>query len=174
MHRAPGGLADAIDLGSYTTELYDDAVLQWVYAREPADGFDPALLPDRFRDPGGRRVFALWWFVFPNLTLNFYPWGLSVNVYQPVPDRPDATRFVWYQWVIDPARTPSATTAGCRRRSTPRTSTPWPRSAAACARASRRAVGSRPATSRPRTGSTARSRATSSPDSYSVSSIFEA
>ena len=46
-------------------------------------------------------MFALWWFVFPNLTLNFYPWGLSVNVYQPVPGRPDATRFIWYQWAID-------------------------------------------------------------------------
>jgi choline monooxygenase len=103
IHRPPGGLADACDLATYTTELYDDAVLQWVYARDPADGLDPALLPERFRDPSGRRVFALWWFVWPNLTLNFYPWGLSVNVYQPVPDRPDATRFLWYHRVRDPA-----------------------------------------------------------------------
>ena len=104
VHRAPGGLADAIDLGTYTTELYDHAVLQWVYARDAADGFDPAWLPERFRDPKGRRVFALWWFVAPNLTLNFYPWGLSVNVYQPVPDRPDTTRFVWYQLALDRAK----------------------------------------------------------------------
>ncbi len=101
VHRAPGGLADAIDLGSYTTELHDTSVLQWVYAADAADGFDPSWLPPRFADPKGRRVFALWWFVFPNLTLNFYPWGLSVNVYQPVPGRPDATRFIWYQWAID-------------------------------------------------------------------------
>ena len=106
VHRPPGGLADAIDLGSYTTELYDDAVLQWVYAATPEDGFDPGWLPARFADPTakGRRVFALWWFVWPNLTLNFYPWGLSVNVYQPVPGRPDATRFLWYQWAIDRAK----------------------------------------------------------------------
>jgi choline monooxygenase len=104
IHRAPGGLADAVDLATYATELYPDAVLQWVYARDPADGFDPALLPERFRDPGGRRVFALWWFVWPNLTLNYYPWGLSVNVYQPVPDRPDTTRFLWYHHVLDEAK----------------------------------------------------------------------
>ena len=104
VHRPPGGLADAIDLGSYTTELHDDAVLQWVYATKPEDGFDPAWLPERFHDPAGRRVFALWWFVWPNLTLNFYPWGVSVNVYQPVPGRPDATRFLWYQWAVDPAK----------------------------------------------------------------------
>lgn len=101
VHRAPGGLADAVDLGTYTTEIHDKSVLQWVYARDAADGFDPTWLPERFRDPKGRRVFALWWFIFPNLTLNFYPWGLSVNVYQPVPERPDTTRFVWYQFALD-------------------------------------------------------------------------
>ncbi|NVB79898.1 MAG: Rieske 2Fe-2S domain-containing protein [Kofleriaceae bacterium] len=101
VHRAPGGLADAVDLGSYQTEIHGDAVLQWVYARDAADGFDPAWLPDRFHDPAGRRVFALWWFVFPNLALNFYPWGLSVNVFQPIPDRPEMTRFVWYQYALD-------------------------------------------------------------------------
>ncbi|HEX5058105.1 MAG TPA: SRPBCC family protein [Kofleriaceae bacterium] len=102
VHRAPGGLADAIDLGSYKTELYDRSVLQWVYAREANDGFDPAWLPARFHDDKkGRRVFALWWFIYPNLALNFYPWGLSVNVYQPVPERPEMTRFVWYQFALD-------------------------------------------------------------------------
>ncbi len=103
VHRAPHGLADAIDLATYTIETHEHSVLQWVYAAKPADGFDPAWLPDRFADPTGkgRRVFALWWFVFPNLTLNFYPWGLSVNVYQPVPGRPDATSFLWEHWVID-------------------------------------------------------------------------
>jgi choline monooxygenase len=104
VHRAPGGLADAVDLATYQTELSGDSVLQWVYAREPADGFDPAWLPERFADPKGRRVFALWWFVFPNIALNFYPWGLSVNVYQPVPERPDVTRFVWYQFALDRAK----------------------------------------------------------------------
>jgi phenylpropionate dioxygenase-like ring-hydroxylating dioxygenase large terminal subunit len=100
VHRAPHGLADAIDLGSYRTELYEHSVLQWVYAQNPADGFDPAVLPARFADPK-RRVFALWWFVFPNIALNFYPWGLSVNVYAPVPERPDTTRFIWYQFAFD-------------------------------------------------------------------------
>lgn len=103
VHRAPHGLADAIDLASYETELHGNSVLQWVYARDAADGFDPAWLPERFADPKGRRVFALWWFVFPNLALNFYPWGLSVNLYAPIPDRPDATRFVWYQYAFDRA-----------------------------------------------------------------------
>jgi choline monooxygenase len=106
IHRAPGGLADAIDLASYRTELHEDAALQWAHARNPEDGFDPALLPARFRDPAHpeRRVFALWWFLFPNATLNFYPWGLSVNGYEPVPGKPDRTRFVWQHFVQDEAK----------------------------------------------------------------------
>ena len=104
IHKAPAGLADAIDLQSYATELHDGAALQWAYARDPESGFDPALLPDRFRDPKGRRVFALWWFLFPNLTLNFYPWGLSVNSYEPVPGAPEETLFRWYAWSWDDAK----------------------------------------------------------------------
>ena len=68
------------------------------------DGFDPSWLPARFGTSDGRGVFALWWFVFPNLTLNFYPWGLSINVYQPVPGRPEATRFGWFQLAVDGAK----------------------------------------------------------------------
>jgi choline monooxygenase len=103
IHRAPGGLSDAIDLASYRTELYDGCALQWAYARRAEDGFDPELLAARFQDPAHpeKRVFALWWFLAPNLTLNFYPWGLSVNVYEPVGGAPDRTRFVWQHLVVD-------------------------------------------------------------------------
>ena len=102
LHRAPGGLADAIDLDGYKTELYEHSSLQWAYARDPAHGFDPKTLPARFHDKkSNRRVFALWWLIFPNLTLNFYPWGLSVNVYQPVPNHPDRTLFLWYHFIAD-------------------------------------------------------------------------
>lgn len=103
IHRAPGGLADAIDLASYRTELGDGVALQWAWARDPADGFEPELVAPRFRDPT-RRVFALWWFLFPNVTLNLYPWGLSVNIYEPVPGAPDRTRFVWQHLVLDEAK----------------------------------------------------------------------
>jgi choline monooxygenase len=103
LHRSPGGLTDAIELSSYRTELHPRAALQWAYARDPMHGFDPALLPDRFRH-SGKRVFALWWLVFPNLALNLYPWGLSVNAYMPVPDRPERTLFLWYHYVLDKAK----------------------------------------------------------------------
>jgi len=103
VHKGPGGLANAIDLASYRTELYKFSALQWAYARNEENGFDPQLLADRFRDPKNptRKVFALWWFIFPNITLNFYPWGLSVNVYMPIPGKPDKTLFLWFQYALD-------------------------------------------------------------------------
>ena len=103
LHRKPGGLADALDMASYRTELHGHASLQWAYARDPAHGFDAGLLAPRFDHPE-KRVFALWWLVFPNLTLNFYPWGLSVNLYMPVPDRPRRTLFLWYHYAWDEAK----------------------------------------------------------------------
>ena len=103
VHKGPTGLAGAIDMSSYRTELYKFSALQWAYARDEKNGFDPRLLADRFRNPKDptRRVFALWWFIFPNMTLNFYPWGLSVNVYMPIPGKPDKTLFLWFQYALD-------------------------------------------------------------------------
>ena len=103
IHRKPGGLADALELGSYRTELHGRASLQWAYAKDPAHGFDAGALHPRFDHPE-KRVFALWWLLFPNLTLNFYPWGLSVNVYMPVPDKPQRTLFHWYHYAWDDAK----------------------------------------------------------------------
>jgi choline monooxygenase len=103
IHKKPGGLADAVDLASYRTELHGAASLQWVYAKDPAHGFEPGVLDPRF-EHAEKRVYALWWLVFPNLTLNFYPWGLSINLYAPVPGKPQRTLFHWYHLVRDPAK----------------------------------------------------------------------
>ena len=106
IHRGPNGLVDALDYRTYQTELYDHAALQWAWAKNPEHGFDPEHLPERFRDTSGqgRRVIALWWFVFPNLTLNFYPWGLSINRYEPIKSEPTKTRFYWHHYAMDKSK----------------------------------------------------------------------
>ena len=103
IHRGPQGLIDALYYRDYRTELYPGAALQWAYAKKPEHGFEPDQLPSRFQDPDHpeRRVFSLWWFIFPNLTLNFYPWGVSLNRYEPVAKQPDQTRFFWHHYVFD-------------------------------------------------------------------------
>lgn len=110
IHKKPNGLADAVDLSSAHMELYEQTTLMWAYAAKPEDGFDPKFLPERFRDPQHpeKKVFALWWFVFPNLALNFYPWGLSVNIFMPamvdtakMEFDPEKLEFLWYHYVWD-------------------------------------------------------------------------
>ncbi|MHC5004768.1 MAG: SRPBCC family protein, partial [Planctomycetota bacterium] len=45
---------------------------------------------------------AYWYWLFPNLMLNFYPWGLSVNVVKPL--APDRTKISFLTWVLDESR----------------------------------------------------------------------
>ncbi len=63
----------------YAYELHRHANLQFARARDGDMAFDlPPSAPDV-----GARVAAYYYWVFPNLMLNFYPWGLSVNIVQP-------------------------------------------------------------------------------------------
>jgi choline monooxygenase len=70
-----------IDFGEYATELFFHySSLQLGLAKSAADCFDlPATSPDY-----GKNVAAYYFWVFPNMMFNFYPWGLSVNVVEPV------------------------------------------------------------------------------------------
>jgi choline monooxygenase len=77
------GLAEAIDCASYDTELFRYASLQ-VARATPAGA--------AFAD-GNAAYYA---FVFPNLMLNFYPWGLSLNLVEPLGPARTRVRFVSY------------------------------------------------------------------------------
>jgi len=83
-------LAKTIDYGSYRTELFAWSSAQIAEASSSADAF------------AGSSVAAYYFFLFPNLMLNFYPWGLSLNVVVPV--AVDRTRVVYRSWVLDPSR----------------------------------------------------------------------
>lgn len=83
------GLNEAIDYGSYTTELHRYSSLQLAYANDAT----PA-----FAQPSGKRVAAYYWWIFPNLMLNFYPWGLSLNLVQPEAIHRTRVAFRTYVW----------------------------------------------------------------------------
>lgn len=87
-------LNQALDYENYTYELFDHGNLQLAYAKSGDVCFD---LPSSSRDHG-QRVAAYYYWLFPNTMLNFYPWGLSVNVVKPL--APDLTRvsFIPYVW----------------------------------------------------------------------------
>jgi choline monooxygenase len=90
-----GGLAKTLDEDAYATELSDEGVLQvgFVAPGEPA-----FALPAGHRDYD-RRVGAYWAWLFPATMLNLYPWGLSVNVVQPL--GPSRTRVRYLTLVAD-------------------------------------------------------------------------
>jgi choline monooxygenase len=88
------GLNAVIDFGNYTTEIFDFSNLQLGLAKTDEEIFDvPASSPDY-----GKKVAAYYFFVFPNMMFNFYPWGLSVNIVQPVSVDQTKVSFLTYVW----------------------------------------------------------------------------
>lgn len=82
----------AIDYGAYTTELFPHSVLQVGIAKPGEPCFE---LPPGHPD-SGRRVAAYYWWLFPCTMLNFYPWGLSLNIVEPVNREQTRVRFMSY------------------------------------------------------------------------------
>lgn len=81
-----------LDYGAYRTERFRHLNLQVGLAKGAEDCFDlPADHPD-----AGQQVAAYYFWIFPNLMLNFYPWGLSVNVVQPLAPERTKVRFLTY------------------------------------------------------------------------------
>ncbi len=83
-----------LDFGEYRTELFPYGTLQVGVARDGEEAFD-AL-------DGGRRVAGYYFWLFPNTMLNFYPWGLSLNIVTPIDL--ENTRVSYRAWVLDGAR----------------------------------------------------------------------
>ena len=73
------GLSAVLDYGSYTTEVFRYSNLQVGIAKKDDVCFDlPADSPDY-----GKNVAGYYFWVFPNMMFNFYPWGLSFNLVEP-------------------------------------------------------------------------------------------
>lgn len=74
------GLNAAIDYSTYTTELYRYSSLQLANSRGDSEVFN---LPVGHTDHG-KPISAYYYWVFPNMMFNFYPWGLSLNIIRPM------------------------------------------------------------------------------------------
>ena len=92
------GLNKVLDYGSYTTELYKYSNLQIGYSDDANETFD---LPKDHIDYG-KQVAAYYFWVFPNMMFNFYPWGLSVNIVKPISINRTKVSFLAY--VYDPTK----------------------------------------------------------------------
>ncbi len=90
------GLNEVLEFGEYKVELFPSGTLQVGVAKPGEPCFEPpAGSPEH-----GQRVAAYYAWLFPNLMLNFYPWGLSLNAV--VPLGPARTRVEYRRWVWRP------------------------------------------------------------------------
>jgi len=85
-------LNKVLDYGSYTTELHKYSNLQIGYSDDANETFD---LPKDHIDYG-KQVAAYYYWVFPNMMFNFYPWGLSVNIVKPISINRTKVSFLTY------------------------------------------------------------------------------
>lgn len=87
-------LNQSLDYAQYETEPLDWGVLQIGIGGEDEITFDlPADSPDV-----GKQVAAYYYWLFPNIMFNFYPWGLSLNVVQPITPSTTRVEFHTYVW----------------------------------------------------------------------------
>jgi choline monooxygenase len=88
------GLNSVIDYGNYSVELFPYSSLQLGIGRPGGFNFDlPANSPDY-----GKNVAGYYFWVFPNMMFNFYPWGLSVNIIQPISNKKTKVSFLTFVW----------------------------------------------------------------------------
>ncbi len=89
-------LHKVLEHSEYRVECFDGGVLQIGIAREDEDSFElPTHSPDY-----GMRVAAYYVWLFPNLMLNFYPWGLSINIV--IPLSVNKTKVIYRGYVKNP------------------------------------------------------------------------
>jgi len=92
------GLNQVLDFGEYTTELFRYSNLQLGIGKKGDVCFD---LPKNSVDYG-KEVAAYYFWVFPNMMFNFYPWGLSLNIVQPV--SLNETKISFFTYVYDESK----------------------------------------------------------------------
>lgn len=92
------GLNEKLDYSSYSVEIYNHSVLQLGITSNAENSFVlKEISPDY-----GRDVAAYYWWIFPNLMLNFYPWGISVNIVKPVTK--DLTKVSYLTYISEHAK----------------------------------------------------------------------
>ena len=92
------GLNQVLDFGEYTTEIFPYSNLQLGIGKKGDVCFElPSSSPDF-----GKEVAAYYFWIFPNMMFNFYPWGLSLNIVQPL--NTDETKVSFLIYVSDESK----------------------------------------------------------------------
>ena len=81
-----------IEFKNYTTETFKYSNLQVGIAKEGVSAFE---LPTDSKYYG-KQVAAFYFWVYPNMMFNFYPWGLSLNIIEPQTESTTKVRFLTF------------------------------------------------------------------------------
>lgn len=92
------GLNAVIDYGNYKSVIQKYSNLQIGYSKGGEEILD---IPEGYTDHGSD-VAAYYYWLFPNTMLNFYPWGLSINVVKPI--KKDLTKVSFLTYVSDESK----------------------------------------------------------------------
>ena len=87
-------LNNVLSFENYQTEIFKYSNLQVGIADSNEICFD---LPKNSQDYG-KKIAAYYFWLFPNLMLNFYPWGLSINIVTPISTKKTKVEFKSYVW----------------------------------------------------------------------------
>ena len=90
-------LTQNLNYGEYETEIFKCSNLQIGIGNDNDDCFD---LPRDSIDYG-KKIAAYYFWLFPNLMFNFYPWGLSINIVIPISPEKTKVKFLSYIWKDD-------------------------------------------------------------------------
>ena len=88
------GLTQNLNYADYTTEIFKYSNLQVGVGKGDEICFE---LPKESIDYG-KKIAAYYFWLFPNIMFNFYPWGLSINVVQPINPEKTKVKFLSYIW----------------------------------------------------------------------------
>ncbi len=83
------GLSKEIYIGTYETILLDNAVLQIAKCDEKFGGLIGSENPND-------KIYGLYYWIFPNIMFNFYSWGLSINIIEPISEKHTRVKFLSY------------------------------------------------------------------------------
>jgi len=86
------GLTKDIVLDEYQTILLENGVLQTALCNEDKD----AISLSEFAPDSDKKMYAYYYWIFPNLMLNFYAWGLSINIIEPLEKSKTRIKYLTY------------------------------------------------------------------------------
>ena len=91
-------LNEVLDYNSYDTEIDEYFNLQIGYAKNEDECF---TIPKKHKDYG-KKIAAYYYWLFPNLMLNIYPWSISINLV--CPEGISKTKILFRSYVFDKSK----------------------------------------------------------------------